>query len=124
MTTTILTPTAGGYGGWEDDDNQRGYERDETDTSFRQLVRQLVADGDNRAQTAGRRARRTFADMAPGAERQPVLRMATADIVFKASQACQPCGGQGGVMVDTSSDGVTRQTWMTCQTCRGLGVTQ
>ncbi|MFF8918408.1 hypothetical protein ACF08M_35180 [Streptomyces sp. NPDC015032] len=67
--------------------NGSGYERDETDTSFHRLVRRLVVDGDDRARMGGRRARRTYADMVPGAyDRQPALRMTTADIVFKASE--------------------------------------
>lgn len=37
-------------------------ERDETD-ALHQLVRHLVADGDRRARLAGRRARRTLAEM-------------------------------------------------------------
>ncbi|MFF4858617.1 hypothetical protein ACFY2N_27405 [Streptomyces rubiginosohelvolus] len=51
----------------------RGYERDETDRCFRQLVVQLVDDGDNRAAVAGRRVRRTLQEMAPGYVRQSVL---------------------------------------------------
>ncbi|MEV7317315.1 hypothetical protein AB0N56_30690 [Streptomyces microflavus] len=51
----------------------RGYERDETDRCFQQLVEQLVADGDTRAAVAGRRVRRTLQEMAPGYDRQPVL---------------------------------------------------
>ncbi|MFE3151188.1 MULTISPECIES: hypothetical protein [unclassified Streptomyces] len=95
-TGTALAPRAGAADevgreiGREDDrsgHNGSGYERDETDTSFHQLVGCLVVDGDDRARTAGRRAHRTFADMVPGAyDRQPVLRMTTADIVFKASE--------------------------------------
>ncbi|MFJ5657284.1 hypothetical protein ACIQD5_28555 [Streptomyces microflavus] len=76
----------------------RGYERDETDRAFRQLVEQLVADGDDRAATAGRRARRTLAEMAPGQTRQPVLRM-TRELTFVptsskagADDACAWCG--------------------------------
>ncbi|WP_424864078.1 hypothetical protein [Streptomyces sp. MMS24-I29] len=97
----------------------RGYE-----TDFRQLVRHLVADGDDRAQMADRRARRTLAEMDPGHTRQPILRMTTTDIVYKASRACTSCGGQGGRMEDTSGDGVSRQTWMTCRACAGSGVQQ
>ncbi|WP_413751712.1 hypothetical protein NRF20_00025 (plasmid) [Streptomyces sp. R-74717] len=48
------------------------YERDETE-QYHRLVRQLVNDGDHRARSAGRRARRTLAEMAPGYVRQPVL---------------------------------------------------
>ncbi|MFD8118613.1 hypothetical protein [Streptomyces microflavus] len=93
-----LAPKSGGWGGMEEDDNGRGYERDETDTSFRQLVGHLVADGDRRADAAGRQARRTFAEMAPGATRQPVLRM-TREVTFiptvvqaAADDACGLCG--------------------------------
>ncbi|MFD7498313.1 hypothetical protein ACFV8T_39375 [Streptomyces sp. NPDC059832] len=85
MTRTIPAPSNGLYRDMEDDDNPRGPERDETDT-FHQLVRHLVADGDSQAVKAGRRARRKVAEMAPGFVRQPVLRMTTADIVFKASE--------------------------------------
>ncbi|MFI5905237.1 hypothetical protein [Streptomyces cyaneofuscatus] len=94
-----LAPVAGGgWGGMEDDDNRRGYERDETDTSYNQLVGRLVADGDRRAATAGRRARRTLAEMAPGQTRQPLLRM-TRQLTFAptaakagADDACVLCG--------------------------------
>ncbi|MFF8423134.1 hypothetical protein [Streptomyces sp. NPDC015680] len=122
MTTTILTPNAGKIDDIRREDDSRGYERDETDT-FHQVVGQLVATGDIRARAAGRRTRRTYAAMVPGTyDRQPVLRMTTADIVFMASRPCQSCGGQGGQMVDTSGDGVSRQNWQTCQSCGGSGV--
>ncbi|RLV64249.1 hypothetical protein STAN_7069 [Streptomyces sp. CBMAI 2042] len=84
----------GGWGGMEDDDNRRGYERDETDTSYHELVGRLAADGDRRAAIAGRRARRTFAEMAPGQTRQRVLRM-TRQLTFApraADDACGLCG--------------------------------
>ncbi|MER5988849.1 hypothetical protein [Streptomyces sp. NPDC001787] len=96
MTITLTRPTnsGGGYGSWEDDDNQRGPERDETDTDFHQLVHRLVLDGDHRARTAGRHARRTLAEMAPGYERQPILRL-TRPLVFRSSDemraADEPC---------------------------------
>lgn len=75
---TALAPRAGVADeiGRQDDrggDDGRGYERDETDRCFRELVEQLVADGDDRAAVAGRRARRTLQEMAPGYDRQPVL---------------------------------------------------
>ncbi|MFF3974893.1 hypothetical protein ACFYZ6_34265 [Streptomyces rubiginosohelvolus] len=61
---SVPAPTAaGGYGDLEKDDNQRGYERDETD-QFHQVVRRLTDDGDRRARAAGRHARRTYAEMA------------------------------------------------------------
>ncbi|MEV7715401.1 MULTISPECIES: hypothetical protein [unclassified Streptomyces] len=93
MTTTILTrPTnGGGYGGMEDDDNARGYERDETD-QYHRLVRQLVADGDYRARSAGRHARRTLAEMAPGYVRQPVLVLTRPLPMLGANDACGICG--------------------------------
>ncbi|WP_424864014.1 hypothetical protein [Streptomyces sp. MMS24-I29] len=128
--STPAAPRAGviGDGIRREDDasghDGRGYERDETDTNFRQLVRRLAADGDRRAVRAGRRARRTLAEMDPGHTRQPILRMTTTDIVYKASRACTSCGGQGGRMEDTSGDGVSRQTWMTCHACGGTGVQQ
>ncbi|MFB6945550.1 hypothetical protein ACFWGL_36475 [Streptomyces sp. NPDC060286] len=62
MTRTIPAPSNGLYGDMEDEDNQRGPERDETD-AFHRLVRHLVADGDPRAAKAGRRTRRTLAEM-------------------------------------------------------------
>ncbi|MFF5893834.1 hypothetical protein ACFY72_34460 [Streptomyces globisporus] len=118
---------AGGYGGWEDEDNRRGYERDETD-QYHQLVGRLVADGDQRAAAAGRRARRTRAEMAPGQAPQPVLYM-TRPLGFApsapASQTggpCTSCGGQGGRTIDTSGDGVSRQNWQSCVPCGGTGV--
>ncbi|MGW0143651.1 hypothetical protein [Streptomyces calvus] len=37
-------------------------------------------------------------------------------------QPCGSCGGAGGRVVDTSSDGVTRQSWQTCGSCGGSGV--
>ncbi|WLQ53782.1 hypothetical protein P8A21_40350 (plasmid) [Streptomyces poriferorum] len=62
MTCTIPVPSNGLYDDMEDADNQQGPERDETE-AFHRLVRHLVADGDSRAARAGRRARRTLAQM-------------------------------------------------------------
>ncbi|MFJ2629975.1 hypothetical protein ACIO6T_43310 [Streptomyces sp. NPDC087532] len=62
---------------------------DETE-QFHQLVQQLVADGDDRAQTAGRRARRTLAEMAPGYDRQPILYLTRP--LTMADDACVLCG--------------------------------
>ncbi|MFI5635169.1 hypothetical protein ACIA8E_38670 [Streptomyces sp. NPDC051664] len=64
---------------------------DETD-QFHQLVQQLVADGDTRAWAAGRRARRTLAEMVPGDTRQPVLRLARPLTFRAADDACPLCG--------------------------------
>ncbi|MEU4506757.1 hypothetical protein [Streptomyces sp. NPDC024089] len=85
MSIMATPPHDGWYEDQEQKDNDLGPMPDETE--FHQLVGCLVVDGDDRARTAGRRASRTFADMVPGAyDRQPVLRMTTADIVFKASE--------------------------------------
>ncbi|MCT2547397.1 hypothetical protein [Streptomyces atratus] len=100
---TTLTPRAGVADevgreiGREDDHsgNGSGYERDETDTSFRQLVSRLVADGDHRARSAGRRARRTLAEMAPEYERQPVLLLTRPLPLRAANDACGICGRWG-----------------------------
>lgn len=73
MTRTIPTPSSGIYDDMTEDDNKRGPERDETDRAFRELVKQLVDDGDDRAAVAGRRVRRTLQEMAPGHVCQPVL---------------------------------------------------
>lgn len=80
MASTLTAPSAG-----RADDMTRP----ETPDRFRQLVQQLVVDGDTRAAGAGRRARRTLQEMAPGYTRQPVLilhRPAMAD------DACGICG--------------------------------
>lgn len=74
-TITPPAPRAGIFDDMEGEDDRRGFERDETDT-FHQLVRHLVADGDRRADLAGRRARRKLAEMAPGYVYPPLLTMA------------------------------------------------
>jgi len=130
---TALGPRAGVADeiGRQDDqggDDGRGYERDETDR-FHQLVRQLTAEGDDLAVAAGRQARRTFAQMAPGQSRQPVLHL-TCPLTFTptapagpmAGGPCTSCSGAGGKVVDTSEGGVTRQTWHSCSPCGGTGV--
>ncbi|WP_228925367.1 hypothetical protein [Streptomyces sp. DH7] len=121
----------GGYGGMEDDDNRRGPERDETDTDlFRQLVRQLVDEGDDLAAAAGRQARRTLKEMDPGHNRQPVLHLLPRPLTFTptapagpvAGGQCTSCSGAGGTVVDTSDGTVTRRTWHSCIPCGGTGV--
>lgn len=37
------------------------------------------------------------------------------------SQPCGSCQGAGGTVVDTSSDGVSRQNWVSCGQCHGRG---
>ncbi|MET9646187.1 hypothetical protein [Streptomyces syringium] len=44
-----------------------------------------------------------------------------ADTQASAGQDCRDCDGKRGRMVDTSGDGVTRQTWKSCTTCGGTG---
>lgn len=86
--------TCGREIGREDDrsgHNGSGYERDETDTSFHRIVRHLVVDGDGRARTAGRRARRTLAEMAPEYERQPVLLLTRPLPMRAGDDACPIC---------------------------------
>ncbi|MFB7076491.1 hypothetical protein [Streptomyces sp. NPDC056308] len=91
MTIMATRPRAGIADDMTRDDDARGPERDETDTSFHQLVRQLV-DGDGRAQVAGRRARRTLAEMVPDYDRQPVLHFARPLPMRAADDACPICG--------------------------------
>ncbi|MDG9687723.1 hypothetical protein QC334_34205 [Streptomyces sp. DH18] len=127
-----LAPRAGTIGDnirREDDqsgDDGRGYERDETDRAFQRLVKQLVVDGDDRAAAAGRQARRTLKDM-NGKSLPPLLQMLTRTVTFApsapaAGAACTSCQGAGGKEIDTSSDGVSRQHWQSCQPCGGTGV--
>ncbi|WP_327372309.1 hypothetical protein [Streptomyces sp. NBC_01217] len=107
MTITILSPNAGKIDDIRREDDDRGYERDETD-QFQRLGTLLLRETDARIPT-GRRAPRTLPEM-------------RARINIAANQACQSCGGTGGQVVDTSSDGVSRQHWQTCQACGGSGV--
>ncbi|WP_257140462.1 hypothetical protein [Streptomyces sp. or3] len=97
---TVLAPRAGVADeiGRQDDrsgDDGRGYERDETDRCFQRLVQQLVVDGDDRAAGAGRRARRTLQEMAPGYIRQPVLTLYRPAMADDACGLCHRwnCGG-------------------------------
>lgn len=57
----------------------------------------------------GRRAPRTVADMR------------ARQIAASGQQACGTCHGTGGKTVDTSSGGITRQSWVSCGTCHGTG---
>ncbi|WP_435609665.1 hypothetical protein [Streptomyces sp. C10-9-1] len=61
MPLSMTRPRAGIIDDIERED-RRGYEPEELAT-FHQLVRHLTADGDRRAARAGRRARRTLAQM-------------------------------------------------------------
>ncbi|MFJ3594570.1 hypothetical protein ACIQUY_34840 [Streptomyces sp. NPDC090231] len=125
--SVTLTPRAGTVDDIRREDDARGYERDETD-QFHQMVERLVAVGDRRAHAASRQSRRTLAEMAPDQTLQPVLQM-TRQLTFTptapagpvAGGQCSSCHGAGGTMIDTSSDGVTRQHWHSCTACGGTG---
>ncbi|MFD5786709.1 hypothetical protein ACFWH1_08730 [Streptomyces sp. NPDC127037] len=91
LAPTIVAPRAGKIDDIGSEDDNRGYERDETD-QFHQLVDRLVDDGDTRAQVGGRRARRTLAEMEPGYERQPVLQLVRPMSFRRADDACVLCG--------------------------------
>ncbi|WP_328765409.1 MULTISPECIES: hypothetical protein [unclassified Streptomyces] len=62
MTRAVPRPNAGIIDDIEREDNKNGFEPDDL-TAFHQLVRHLTADGDRRAASAGRKARRTLAEM-------------------------------------------------------------
>ncbi|MCX0247929.1 hypothetical protein [Streptomyces drozdowiczii] len=87
LAPAIVAPRAGKIDDIGSEDDARGYERDETD-QHHQLVDRLVADGDTRARAAGRRARRTLAEMQPDYVRQPVLRM-VGPLTFRSADG--PC---------------------------------
>ncbi|GAA4694481.1 hypothetical protein [Streptomyces youssoufiensis] len=106
MNTMMTRPQAGTVEDLERDDDAGGYERDETDALHR-LIKLLVADGDRRAAAAGRRARRTRAEMKAGP---------------RCARECSACGGAGGHVEQTTDGGTVRQTWRTCGACRGTGV--
>lgn len=37
-------------------------------------------------------------------------------------QTCPTCQGHKGAVIDTSSNGITRQHWQTCTPCSGTGI--
>ncbi|MGW0607810.1 hypothetical protein [Streptomyces sp. NPDC002640] len=51
----------------------------------------------------------------------PCTAASTVVPVVPVAGACGSCGGAGGRVEDTSSDGVTRQTWRPCTSCGGTG---
>ncbi|WP_326701874.1 hypothetical protein OG909_32750 (plasmid) [Streptomyces sp. NBC_01754] len=122
---TPLAPQAGWLEDMEDNDNQRGPERDETDTSFRELVDRLVDDGDARAQAAGRRARRTLAEMAPGYTRQPILHLTRPPAFRSEDDRCPLCEcwrcrcGSGVAPVPTDHPCAARNPEYACGICGG-----
>ncbi|MFI1067036.1 hypothetical protein ACH4TC_34760 [Streptomyces spororaveus] len=89
--TATLTPRAGKIDDIRREDDDRGYERDETDSLHRLGTLLLaMAERDDARIPEGRRARRTLAEMAPGYVRPPLLSF---NVPFRAADdACVLCG--------------------------------
>ncbi|WP_073921011.1 hypothetical protein [Streptomyces sp. CB00455] len=89
--TATMTPRAGKIDDIRREEEDRGYERDETD-SFHQVGTLLLAMAkrDDARIPDGRRARRTLAEMAPGYIRPPLLAFNLP--VRAADDACVLCG--------------------------------
>ncbi|MFJ7209497.1 hypothetical protein ACIQWR_38950 [Streptomyces sp. NPDC098789] len=89
--TATLTPRAGKIDDIRREEEDRGYERDETD-SLHQVGTLLLtmAERDDARIPDGRRARRTLAEMAPGYVRPPLLVFNVP--VRAADDACGLCG--------------------------------
>ncbi|GGZ29531.1 hypothetical protein [Streptomyces nitrosporeus] len=122
MTEILDAPRAGLADDMTEDDNRRGYERDETDRAFRQLVDHLVVDGDDRARSAGRQARRTLAEMDPGYQRQPVLLLARPLDFRPTDEAPQTLAAplsNSGQQCDTCGTWFGYAGW-TCAACQQL----
>ncbi|MER7316508.1 MULTISPECIES: hypothetical protein [Streptomyces] len=90
MSVTTFSPHAGPIEDIEREDDRKGYEPEEV-AQHHKLVARLVVDGDARAKAAGRRARRTLADMMPGYKRQPVLRLTRPLPVRGTGDSCPVC---------------------------------
>ncbi|MFD8937909.1 hypothetical protein ACFV0R_22120 [Streptomyces sp. NPDC059578] len=106
METMMTRPRAGVVDDVEREEDAKGLEPH--DDPFHQLVKYLVADGDLRAARLGRSAPRTAAVM-------------LARLSPEMGRPCTTCNGAGGKTEDTSSGGVTRQTWKRCGSCNGTG---
>ncbi|MFE5842007.1 hypothetical protein ACFQ7N_10210 [Streptomyces niveus] len=89
------------------DDNSGNDGGFETVDRFHELVRHLVADGDQRAARAGRRAPRLLSEME--------------DRLTPHMVDCTHCKGRGGSTTTTKSGGVTRSSWKRCGSCNGRG---
>ncbi|MGW6870636.1 hypothetical protein [Streptomyces sp. NPDC054901] len=89
--TATLTPRAGKIDDIRREEEDRGYERDETD-SLHQVGTLLLtmAERDDARIPDGRRARRTLAEMVPGYIRPPLLSFNVP--VRDANDACGLCG--------------------------------
>ncbi|MFD5891123.1 hypothetical protein ACFWHQ_34880 [Streptomyces sp. NPDC060334] len=90
--TTTLTPRAGKIDDIRREEEDRGYERDETDSHNQRLGRllvRMVRDSDATIPPE-HQARRTLAEMAPGYIRPPLL---TFNVPVRAAdEACGLCG--------------------------------
>ncbi len=90
MTTTHLAARAGTVDDIRREDDDRGYERDETDAHHRlgRLLLRMVREADAGV-PAERRARRSLAEMVPGYVRPPLLSLTP---TRAANDACPLCG--------------------------------
>ncbi|MDV9189779.1 hypothetical protein R6L23_16410 [Streptomyces sp. SR27] len=70
-----------------EEDEAKGYEHEELHR-FHELVKDLVADSDRRAQRAALQARRSLGEMDPGYTRQPLLTLHRPEM---ADDACPLC---------------------------------
>lgn len=89
--TATLPPRAGKIDDIRREDDSKGLERD--DDAYHQLGQALLAmaDTEDARIPAGRRARRTLTEMAPGYIRPPLLSFTT--LSFRAAEdACGLCG--------------------------------
>ncbi|WP_157840948.1 MULTISPECIES: hypothetical protein [Streptomyces] len=112
MTSTLDVPRAGLVDDMTEDDNGRGYERDETDTAFRQLVDHLVADGRPTAGTRGApRASGFFSTQLLFLTGQRTCRAGVLPVRQNTLQ-CDQCGGRFGFLPGS--------LW-TCPACQALG---
>ncbi|MFJ8982918.1 hypothetical protein [Streptomyces sp. NPDC102282] len=113
MTSTLVAPRAGIADDMTEDDNGRGYERDETDTAFRQLVAHLVADGHRTAGTEGPAGVGGFFSPQPGLllSGEPTYRADVLEVRQNTLQ-CDQCGGRFGF---------TPGGLWTCGACQAIG---
>ncbi|MBT2369971.1 hypothetical protein J7E88_33070 [Streptomyces sp. ISL-10] len=132
-TRTALSPTAGVTDDIEAEDDARGPEPEEHHGVAADLMLRMSRQTDSRIPLE-RRARRTLGQMMPGSAMLALLSFATRSTTpdmantsvrptgTDAQRRCTVCRGKCGRMADTSSGGVTRQTWHQCSSCRGSGV--
>ncbi|MEV4333474.1 hypothetical protein AB0K02_23520 [Streptomyces sp. NPDC049597] len=132
-TPTALPINAGVIDDIESGDDARGPEPEEHHGAAADLMLRMSRQADNRIPPE-RRARRTLGQMVPGGAMPALLSFAARSEApnmdktrarptgTDAQLPCTVCRGKGGRVVDTSSGGVTRQSWHQCTSCRGSGV--